>query len=254
MIRIDLNCDVGESSDDAVLAAHEDLIRSVTSVNIACGWHAGNADVMRRMVQIAKTHRVRIGAHPGYADAEGAGRREHSLSSSEIENLVAYQVSALAGIAALEGGRVSHVKPHGALYNTAAANRRVADAIARGVRAVDSRLMLYGLAGSQLVEAARAHGLRAASEAFADRAYRMDGTLVPRAQAGAMLDDQTRVLQQVMNLVCDGYVTSVEGHRVALAVDTLCLHGDTPGAATYAVSIRLALENAGVRVAALDHE
>jgi UPF0271 protein len=254
MIRIDLNCDVGESSDEAVLEAYERLIRSVTSVNIACGWHAGNADVMRRMAQIAKRHGARIGAHPGYRDAAGAGRRALSLSPSEIENLVAYQVSALAGIAALEDARVSHVKPHGALYNTAAVDRRVADAIARAVKAVDVRLVLYGLAGSHLVEAARAHGLRAAAEAFADRAYRRDGTLAPRAQAGAVLGDPTRVLQQVMHLVCDGYVTSVEGHRVALTADTLCLHGDTPGAAAHAHSIRQALEHAGVRVIALDDE
>ena len=252
MIRIDLNCDVGETSDEAVLEAHERLIRSVTSVNIACGWHAGNADVMRRLVQIAKAHGIRIGAHPGYRDVEGAGRREQSLSSSDIENLIAYQVSALAGIAALEGGCVSHVKPHGALYNTAAADRQVADCIARAVRAVDSRLIVYGLAGSHLVEAARAHGLRAAAEAFADRAYRLNGALVPRGQAGAVLDDQTRVLHQVLNLVCAGYVTSVEGHRVALTAETLCLHGDTPGSAIYAETIRRALEQAGVRVIAVD--
>ena len=254
MIRIDLNSDIGESTDDAAMEAHERLFQSVTSVNIACGWHAGSADVMRRMVQTAKRHGARIGAHPGYRDAAGTGRREMSLSSSEIENLVAYQVAALAGIAALEGARVSHVKPHGALYNTAAADRRVADAIAAAVRAVDAGLILYGLAGSHLVEAARGVGLRAASEAFADRAYRADGTLVPRTQAGALLDDPTRVLQQVMHLVCDGYVTSVEGHRVALTADTLCLHGDTSGAATHAQSIRQALEHAGVRVIALDDE
>jgi UPF0271 protein len=254
MTRIDLNCDVGESSDEAVLEAYERLIRSVTSVNIACGWHAGNADVMRRMAQIAKRHGARIGAHPGYRDAAGVGRRELSLSPSEIENLVAYQISALAGIAALEDARISHVKPHGALYNTAAVDRRVAEAIARAVKAVDVRLVLYGLAGSHLVEAARAHGLRAAAEAFADRAYRKDGTLAPREQAGAVLGDSTRVLQQVMHLVCDGYVTSVEGHRVALTADTLCLHGDTPGAAAHAHSIRQALEHAGVRVIALDDE
>jgi len=254
MTRIDLNCDVGESSDPTVLAAQERIIRSVTSVNIACGWHAGNPDVMRRMVQIAKTEGARIGAHPGYRDAEGTGRREQSLSASDIENLIAYQVSALAGIAALEGGCVSHVKPHGALYNTAAADRRVADAIARAVRAVDSRLILYGLAGSHLVEAARANGLPAAEEAFADRAYRMDGTLVPRGQSGAVLDDDARVLEQVMTLVCQGYVLSVEGHRVQLTARTLCLHGDTPEAVRYAESIRLALEQAGVHVAALGHD
>jgi 5-oxoprolinase (ATP-hydrolysing) subunit A len=254
MIRIDLNCDLGESSDPAMLSAHERIIRSVTSINIACGWHAGNPEVMRRMVQIANAQGARIGAHPGYRDPEWAGRCEHSLSASDIENLIAYQVSALAGIAALEGGRVSHVKPHGALYNTAAADRRVADAIARAVRAVDPRLILYGLAGSQLVEAARSKGLRAAEEVFADRAYRMNGTLVPRAQPGAVLSDEPSVLHQVMTLVCEGYVTSVEGHRVALAPDTLCLHGDTPGSAGYAESIRLALEQAGVRIAALDHE
>ena len=252
MTRIDLNCDVGESSDPTVLSAHEHIIESVTSVNIACGWHAGNPEVMRRMVQIAKAHGARIGAHPGYRDPEGAGRREHSLSASDIENLIAYQVSALAGIAALEGAGVSHVKPHGALYNTAAGDRGIAEAIARAVRAVDRRLILYGLAGSHLVEAARANGLHAAAEAFADRAYRADGTLVPRSLAGAVLDDEARVIKQVMSLVCDGYVTSVEGQRVGLTAETVCLHGDTPGAVRWAASLRRALEQAGIQVAALE--
>src|SRR5258705_7685137 len=224
-MRIDLNADVGEErgQDGA-------LMRCVTSANVACGLHAGNPEVMRATVLLARKFGVAVGAHPGFDDREHFGRRDLQLPPGQIRDLVVQQIEALAAIAADAGIRLNHVKPHGALYNIAVRDRRIADAIASGTRAVDSTLVLLGLPGSELVAAAEAEGLRAAREAFADRAYRPDGTLVPRSEPGAVIHDPLEVLSRV----------------VALAqrpdVDTICVHGDTPGAADLALRIRAVLE------------
>ena len=230
-MRIDLNADVGEEcGQDAA------LMRSISSANVACGLHAGNRAVMRDTVLLARELGVAVGAHPGFDDREHFGRRDLRLSPDEITDLVARQIDALAGIAADAGIRLQHVKPHGALYNIAVRDRRVADAIARGTAAIDSTLILLGLPGSELVTAAEAAGLRAAREAFADRAYRPDGTLVPRTEPGAVIHDRAEVLSRV----------------AALAdrpdIDTICVHGDTPGAAELAAHIRAALEAANIEV------
>lgn len=254
MLRIDLNCDVGEASDPAQSAVEELVLRHVTSVSIACGYHAGDPNLIRRTLSLARAHGVAVGAHPGFRDPEGFGRREIALPPSDVESLIAYQVSALAGVAALEGLRLSHVKPHGALYNRAARDRAVAQAIARAVKVVDRRLILFGLAGSRLVEAAREIGLAAAEEAFADRAYRPDGTLVPRTEPGSVIHEEALVIERVLRMVREGLVCSLDGTDLRLRVETICLHADTPGADRLAERLRRALVEAGVRMAAVGVE
>jgi UPF0271 protein len=226
-MRIDLNADVGEGGgQDAA------LMRSISSANVACGLHAGNHGVMRETVLLAREFGVAVGAHPGFDDREHFGRRNLELPPEQITDLVVRQLDALASIAADAGIRLQHVKPHGALYNIAVRDRRVADAIARGTASIDSMLILLGLPGSELVAAAAAAGLRAAGEAFADRAYRPDGTLVPRTEPAAVIHDPADVLSRVVGLAR------------RRDVDTICVHGDTPGAATLASQIRAALESA----------
>lgn len=230
-MRIDLNADVGEQcGEDAA------VLRSVSSANVACGLHAGNPAVMRDTVLLARDLNVAVGAHPGFDDRDHFGRRELHLRPEEITELVVRQIDALAQVAADVGIRLQHVKPHGALYNMAVRERRVADAIARGVASVDSTLLLLGLPESQLIGAAESAGLRAAREAFADRAYRPDGTLVPRTEPGAVIHEPAEVLSRVVGLA------------QRPDVDTICVHGDTPGAAALAAQIRAALEAANIDV------
>ena len=249
-MRIDLNGDVGESvqvggTPDSRLVPH------LTSANVACGFHAGNAAVMRETVALAREHGVAVGAHPSFPDPEGFGRRELQFSPADVEDFVAYQVDILAAIAAAQGVRLQHVKPHGALFNMAARDAALADAIARATKAADSGLILFGLPGSQLIEAGKRAGLRTAAEGFADRAYLPDGTLVPRQQAGAVIDDAHAVIPRVIRMARDHLVEAIDGTAVHLVVDTICVHGDTPGAADLAGRIRQALAEAGVDVKAV---
>ena len=258
-MRVDLNADVGEGSHlghhpaaGAAAGDHPDalLMPWLTSASIACGFHAGDAASMRTTVALARRHGVAVGAHPSLADREGFGRRERPATAQEVEDAVMYQIGALAAIAAAQGVPLQHVKPHGALYNMAARDRPLADAIARATAAVDASLMLFGLAGSELIAAGASAGLRTASEVFADRAYRADGVLVPRTEPGAVIADPSRVVERAVAMVRDRRVVAVDGSRVALQVDTICVHGDTPGAATLARHIREALEREGVAVLA----
>ena len=251
MERIDLNADVGESFGPYVIGDDEGMLRHVTSANIACGSHGGDPSVMRRTVRLAVDRGVTPGAHPGYADLVGFGRRNVDMDLQELEDLVVYQIGALAGAAAAEGARLGHVKPHGALYNRAARDRPLADAIARGVRAVDDRLILFGGSGSCLVEAGEALGLRTAAEVFADRAYRADGSLVSRREPGAVITDPAAVADRALRLAQSGEVATVTGEVIHLRRDTICLHGDTPGAGDLAAAVRGRLEGAGVRLAAV---
>ena len=241
---IDLNADVGESVGD-----DEGVLPFVSSANIACGFHAGNPVVMRTTVQLASRYGAAVGAHPGFQDLEGFGRREMRVSTAELENLVAYQIAALAGVAALEGMRLSHVKPHGALYNMAARDAGMSDAIARAVRAVDASLVLFGLSGSELVAAGERAGLRVASEVFADRGYWPNGNLAPRGTPGAVMTDIEDVARRAVGMARDHAVTSVDGSSVSVRADTICIHGDTPGAAALARAVRSALIAAGIDIA-----
>lgn len=246
--RVDLNCDVGESFGRYTLGADERILPHVTSANIACGFHAGDPVIMRRTVRLALRLGVAVGAHPGFPDLVGFGRRELQAGPEEVEAMVLYQVAALAGVAAAEGGRLRHVKPHGALYNMAARDRRLADAVARGVAAAGDGLILVGLSGSCLLDAGRAAGLAVASEAFADRAYDAGGALRSRTLPGAVIGEADAVVARVLEMIRDGAVTAAGGDRVALRADTVCIHGDTPGAAALAAAVRAGLLAAGVAV------
>lgn len=247
-MRIDLNADVGESFGVWSLGHDADLMRHITSANVACGFHAGDPGVMRATVMLARDHGVAVGAHPGFPDLLGFGRREIQVSPRDVEDFVAYQVGALAAIAAAQGVRLQHVKPHGALFNMAARDAALADAIARATATIDRSMFLFGLPGSELVGAAARAGLQTACEAFADRAYRADGTLVPRHQPDALIHDPAVVVQRVVRMVRERTVEAIDGTAVRLAIDTLCVHGDTPGAAELAAAIRQALAGAGIEI------
>ena len=244
-MNIDLNSDLGEGMDDAA------VLPFVTSANVACAMHAGSPAIMDRTVAEALARGVRVGAHPGYADRESFGRNEVELSPDEARALVLYQVAALDGFVKARGGRMSHVKAHGALYNRAAKDAALARCIAETVHAYDARLILVGLAGSLQIDAARNAGLTAAGEAFADRRYLPDGSLMPRKLAGSVLHDPREAAEQALRIVRDGHAIAADGSRVRIDAQTLCLHGDTPGAVAIARAVRERLEQAGVKVAPL---
>jgi len=246
MKAIDLNCDLGEGAgNDAA------LMPLISSANIACGGHAGDARTMRATIRLAREHGVAAGAHPGYADRADFGRADLDLHTDAIEELVKSQVEALLAIARDEGVSVRHVKPHGALYNRSARHRETALAIARAVAAVDRRLILFGQAGGASLGAAAEIGLMTAAEAFADRVYQADGSLMPRDRPGAVIIEPARAVAQALELVLHGSVTAADGSRVRIAADTICLHGDAAGAVEFARSLRAALAAAGVAVAAV---
>jgi 5-oxoprolinase (ATP-hydrolysing) subunit A len=250
-LRIDLNADIGESSGTS--DAHNDqlLMRSITSGSIACGFHAGNPSVMRSIVRLAVQAGVAIGAHPSFADPAGFGRREVNASPEEIANLVLYQVGALAAIAGAEGVKLQHVKPHGALYNMSVRRADIADAIAAAVASLDRSLVMIGLPGSELLKAAHCRGLPTAAEGFADRGYERDGSLMARDVSGAVLTDPEVVGDRALRMVRDRQLIARDGSVLTVKVETICIHGDTPGAAQLAATVRSALENAGIAVAAL---
>lgn len=249
---IDLNCDMGEGFGAWEMGDDAAMLDIVTSANIACGFHAGDPTIMTRTAELARAKGVRIGAHPGYNDLWGFGRRPISGDRPEdIERMVAYQVGALQGCAALTGHRIDHVKAHGALYNTAAVDPAVAGAIARAVRAVDRSLILVVPPFSALERAGQEAGLRVAREAFADRTYEEDGTLTPRKLPGAVIHDAAAAAERVVRMVLDGAVTSRTGKPVPIAAETVCVHGDTPTAVAMAAAVRAALEAAGIAVAPL---
>ena len=245
-MRIDLNCDMGESFGAYTIGNDESVMRSITSANVACGFHAGDPSVIRRTIRLAHASGVAIGAHPGFPDLVGFGRREMKATPAEVEDFVLYQVSAVAGLAAAEGARLQHVKPHGALYNLAARDADISAAIARGVAASDGSLILFGLAGSEILGAGRAAGLRVAAEAFADRAYDPDGSLASRRKAGSVIHDPDLVVARVLKMVLDGTVEATDGSTVSLSAETICVHGDTPGAEQLTAKLKAEFETAGV--------
>jgi UPF0271 protein len=240
---LDFNCDLGEGcGDDAA------IIPLLSSANIACGFHAGDAVSMHDTVALCRRHGVAIGAHPSLPDREGFGRRELPVTPEAAYALTLYQLGALAAIARAQGARVRHLKPHGALYNLAARERAIADAIAAATRDFDPELWLVGLSGSALTAAGEAAGLRVAHEAFAERRYEADGTLTPRSRPEAVIDELEQSLAQVRGLLREGVVIARTGERVASRMDTLCLHGDRPDAAAFARALRETLQAEGVRI------
>lgn len=248
MPQVDLNCDMGESTGVFRVGNDLDMLPHVTSVNVACGFHAGDPSVMRHTVRAATAHGVAIGAHPGLPDLVGFGRREMAVTIDETYDMVVYQIGALRAIAHAAGSHVGHVKPHGALYNMAARLPAHADAIARAVRDVDPSLLLVGLSGSALIDAGRSVGLRTVSEVFADRAYLADGSLAPRSRLDAVLSDVDLVATRAVRMVLDQQVTTLEGTRLPVTADSICIHGDGPHAVDFARVVRQALDAAGVAV------
>lgn len=247
-MRIDLNSDLGESFGAWRLGDDEALMPALTSANVACGFHAGDPGAIRRTLALAKRHGVAVGAHPGFPDLVGFGRRDLHATPQEIHDLVLYQVAALAGMAASQGMRLAHVKAHGALYTMACRDRDLAAAIARAVASLDRTLVLFGLPGSALLEQGAEAGLPIAAEAFADRAYNADGSLTSRRLPGSVLTDPADVAARALRMVTDGEVIAIDGSVVRLRADTLCVHGDTPGAPHLVGHLRSALERAHVRV------
>jgi UPF0271 protein len=250
-VRVDLNADIGESFGIYQAGNDELLLRSITSGSIACGFHAGDPTVMRQTVRHAVRARVAIGAHPGFPDLVGFGRREMKAEPQEIFDFVLYQIGALAAVAKAEGVRLQHVKPHGALYNMSARSREVAEAIARAIASFDETLLLVGLPESELLLAGSRLGLRVAAEAFADRSYEPDGTLTPRHLADSVLSEPGRAAERAVRMVRDHKVVARDGSTLTLQIDTICIHGDTPDAAGLAAAVRMGLEEAGIRVAPL---
>lgn len=251
-MRIDLNCDMGESYGRWELGADAAVMPHITSANIACGAHAGDTAVMRRTLALAGEHGVACGAHPGFADLAGFGRREIPVTPAEAGDLVLYQLGALAAIAGAQGVKLAHVKAHGALYNMAARDPKLAAAIAAAIASFDRSLVFFGLAGSGMLDAGRASGLAVAAEGFADRSYEPDGSLTPRSLPGSVIHDVDAVVQRAIVMARDGRVRARNGADIALHVDTICVHGDTPGAEVIAQALRAGLEGAGIAVKAVE--
>ena len=244
-LTIDLNADLGEG------AGHDDeLFELISSANIATGFHAGDADTMHAAVSIAKAHGVAVGAHPSFFDRENFGRKELEIPDQEVFDAVAYQLGIFQAIASALDVQPNHVKPHGALYNMAVHDERLADAIARAIASVDPKLILFAPDNSELARAGEAHGLQIAREIFADRNYLNDGWLVPRTRSDALLRDPKEAAQRVLRMLREGKVRSVEGRDVNVRGETICVHGDTPGAVEFARELRTQLEHDGVRISA----
>ena len=250
-MKIDMNCDLGESFGRWELGEDEALMTVVTSANVACGLHAGDPLVIDRTVRLARQYGVRLGAHPGYPDLQGFGRRVMDLTAEEAEAFTLYQVGALGGFAKAHQVELTHVKPHGALYNQAARDPSLAAAVARGVARYSKSLILVGLAGSALVSAGQEAGLRVANEGFPDRAYQPDGSLRPRRMPGAVLESTEEICAQAVRLAMEGIIYIADGQQRRQQVDTLCIHGDHPGAAARAAAVKKALEERGIEAAPL---
>jgi UPF0271 protein len=242
---------MGESFGVYTIGHDAGLMKSITSANIAAGFHGGDPTVLRDTIRLAKESGVAVGAHPGLPDLVGFGRRDLSVTPREAEDFVLYQVAAVAGVAAAEGVRLQHVKPHGALFTMAVKNTELARAIAHAVAAFDKRLILFGLPGSEILNAGRASGLRVAAEVFADRAYEPDGQLASRRKPGSVIHDAALVVARAVRMVQERRVVAIDGTVVPLEADTMCVHGDTPGSDELAARIRAGLEAAGVIVKAI---
>lgn len=246
---IDMNSDLGESFGAYTIGNDEQVLDVVTSANIACGYHAGDHNVMYKTVKMAKERQVGIGAHPGLPDLIGFGRRPMLLMDPEdVYHFTSYQIGALQAFCKIHDVPMRHVKPHGALFNMAAKDAQIADAIARAVRDLDSNLVLFGLSGGELIRAGEKHGLQTASEVFADRTYQPDGTLTDRTEENAMITDSGKAVEQVLQMVLEGKVTAVDGTDVPIQADTVCVHGDGPHALEFVKQLRSRLTNEGIAI------
>lgn len=252
--QIDLNSDLGESFGQWQVGNDEAILPVVSSANVACGFHAGSPEGILKTLKAAKENGVAVGAHVGYPDLVGFGRRNMDIASSELTADVIYQIGALKGLAAAAGTDVLYVKPHGALYNTIAHDKRQATAVIDAIKAIDSKLILVALAGSPLIGWAQESGLNVVAEAFADRAYNSDGTLVSRKQAGSVLHDPKIVAERMLQLVQEGGVVSIDGQFTPIDAGSICVHGDSPGALEMAQQVRLILEKQGIEIYGFAHK
>lgn len=246
--RIDLNSDLGESFGAYTIGLDDEILEVVTSANIACGFHAGDYNVMDKTVKMAKEKQVGIGAHPGLPDLIGFGRRVMQVDPDEVFRFTAYQIGALKAFCNIHEVQMQHVKPHGALFNIAAKDVKIAEAIARAVVKVDEQLILFGSSGSELIRAGKRYGLKTASEVFADRTYQSDGSLTSRTENNAMITDVEKAIEQVLGMVFEGKVTSVDGEEIQVEADTICVHGDGKHALLFAKELRNRLEQEGIQM------
>ena len=250
-MKIDLNCDLGESFGNYKIGMDEEVIKFISSANIACGFHASDPLVMEKTVALAKENGVKVGAHPGFPDLVGFGRRNMNVSPAELKAMVMYQVGALAAFCKAMDIKMNHVKPHGAMYNMAAKDIKLALAIAEGIAQVDDSLILLGLSGSQLLKAAQEVGLKSAAEVFADRAYEEDGSLVARTKAGAVIADENEVIERVIKMIKLGKVQTITGKEIEIKPDSICVHGDNPKALNFVKLIRQRLTQENIKIEAM---
>ena len=251
MKKVDLNCDLGESFGNYTCGMDASVIPHISSANVACGFHAGDPLVMQKTVALAAKHGTAVGAHPGFPDLVGFGRRNMAVSPAELKAMMIYQIGALKAFCRSQGVTLQHVKPHGAMYNMAAKDRKLADAICEAIAEVDDSLILLGLSGSEMLKAAKAKGLRCASEVFADRAYEPDGSLTPRALEGSVITDEEEAINRVLQMVKSGTVVARNGQTIPIEADSICLHGDGVKAVEFARRIRQALTDSGVEIVPL---
>lgn len=252
MYKVDLNSDLGESFGRFVVGLDEKVIPYISSANVACGYHASDPVVMEKTVKTAKEHNVRVGAHPGFPDLMGFGRRNMDITPAEAKAYTLYQISALSGFCKAQGVEMQHVKPHGAFYNTAARDYELSKVICEAIYAFDRNLIVMGLSGGELVRAAKDMGLRTALEVFADRAYEEDGSLVNRRKEGAMITDETQAIARVVRMIKEGKVTAITGKDIEIKADSICVHGDGEKAVAFVEKIRETLENEGIQICSLD--
>lgn len=245
---VDLNSDLGESFGSYKIGNDEEVLKHITSANIACGYHAGDHNVIHKTVQLAARYNVGIGAHPGLPDLMGFGRRWMDVSTEDIYNMVVYQINAVKGFAQLYQQNLQHVKPHGALFNKASKDKEIALAIAKAVRDTDPTLILYGLSHSELISEGEKIGLQVANEVFADRTYQPDGTLTPRSDPNAIIHDPAKAMAQVLQMVLEGTVTAIDGSEIPIQADTICVHGDEPQAVFFVQQLKKLLSDNGIIV------
>lgn len=248
MYKVDLNSDLGESFGTYKIGSDEEILKYVTSVNIACGFHAGDPSVMKKTVKTALSNNVSIGAHPGLPDLIGFGRRNMSITPTEAYDMVVYQIGSLYGFIKAEGATMQHVKPHGALYNMAAKDENLAKAIAQAVYDINPELILFGLAGSESIKQGNLIGLQTVSEVFADRTYQSDGSLTPRNQSDAMVTDEKESIERVIRMIKDKKVRCQQGHDIDIKAETICIHGDGIKALNFAAEIKSFLTNSGIEI------
>ena len=251
MLKVDLNCDLGESFGNYTLGLDEEVIKFVSSANVACGFHASDPLVMQKTVKMAKAAGVSVGAHPGYPDLVGFGRRNLNVQPAELKAMVQYQIGALKAFCLAEKIPLQHVKPHGAMYNMAAKDEKLALAIAEGIAEIDPSLILLGLSGSQMLKAAEKLGLKAKKEVFADRAYEEDGTLVSRTKTGAMILNEDEAIERVLGMIKFGKVRAITGREIGIEADSVCVHGDSPKALEFVKKINAAFKSEGICVVAM---